>query len=112
MDAVAAKLGVRMDTVRNASFGSPNAPILGREPKVIGTVFSTEIGKTSNVVAGVRGVYVVAPIEFTPVPETSDYTINKNQLTYTMQDKYQGPTLLNELKEKAKVTDNRYLYGE
>ncbi len=112
MDAVAAKLGVRVDTVRNASFGSPNAPILGREPKVIGTVFSTELGKTSNVVAGVRGVYVVSPIEFTPVPETSDYTINKNQLTYTMQNKYQGQTLLNELKEKAKVTDNRYLYGE
>ncbi|MBK9454784.1 MAG: peptidylprolyl isomerase [Bacteroidetes bacterium] len=112
MDAVAAKLGVRMDTVRNASFGSPNAPILGREPKVISTISSTEIGKTSNVVAGVRGVYVVAPIEFTPVPETSDYTINKNQLTYTMQNKYQGQTLLNELKEKAKVTDNRYLYGE
>lgn len=112
LDAVAAKLGVKVDTVRNASFGSPNAPILGREPKVIGTVFSTEIGKTSTVVAGVRGVYVVSPIEFTPVPETSDYTINKNQLTYTMQNKYQGQTLLNELKEKAKVTDNRYLYGE
>jgi peptidyl-prolyl cis-trans isomerase D len=111
LDAIAAKLGVRVDTVRNASLGSPNAPILGREPKVIGAAFATAVGKTTEPIAGMRAVYVAVPIEYVPVPETSDYTINQNQLKYAMQNKYQGQTLLNELKEKAKVTDNRYLYG-
>lgn len=112
MDAIAAKIGARVDTVRNASIGSPNAPIIGREPKVIGAVFGTEAGKMTTIVEGTRGVYLAQPIEFLPVPETADYNINKNQLTYAMQNKFQGQSLLTELKEKAKVTDNRYLYGE
>lgn len=112
MDAIAAKVGARVDTIRNASMGSPNAPILGREPKAIGAAFATEIGKTTAVIEGMRGVYILMPIEFAPVPEATDYTINKNQLTSVMQNKFQGQTLLNELKEKAKVTDNRYLYGD
>jgi len=112
LDAIAAKIGARIDTVRNASFGSANAPIIGREPKVIGAVFGTEQGKTTAVIEGVRGVYIAQPIEFLPIPEVADYNINKNQLTYAMQNKFQGQTLLTELKEKAKVTDNRYFYGE
>ncbi len=112
LDAIAAKLNVRVDSVRNASMSSPSAPILGREPKVIGAVFAAENGKVSGPISGLRGVYVIENFETIPAPETQDYTLNKNQLTYSMQNKFQGQSMFVELKEKAKVEDNRYIYGD
>jgi len=111
LDAIAGKLNLRVDTIRNASMSTPNAPILGREPKVIGAVFASDNGKVTGPISGLRGVYVVEVFEAIPAPETQDYTLNKNQLTYSMQNKFQGQGLFLELKEKAKVQDNRYLYG-
>lgn len=112
LDAIAAKLNVRVDSVRNATMSSPSAPILGREPKVVGAVFAAENGKVSKPIAGLRGVYVIENFETVPAPETQDYSLNKNQLTYSIQNKFQGQSMFTELKEKAKVEDNRYLYGD
>lgn len=112
MDAVAAKLNLRVDTVRNASMSSPSAPLIGRDPKVIGAVFAADNGKLVGPIDGVRAVYMVQPFERTPAPETQDFTLNKNQLTYSLQNKFQGQGMLNELKTKADVIDNRYIYGD
>lgn len=112
LESVAASMNLRIDTVRNASMSSPSAAILGREPKVIGAVFAAEQGKLTGPIAGVRAVYLVQSFESLPAPETQDYTLNKNQLTYSLQNKFQGQGMLNELKEKANVVDNRYIYGD
>lgn len=112
LEAVAAKLNLRVDSVRNASMSTPSAPIIGREPKVIGAVFAAENGKLVGPIDGIRAVYLVQPFERTPAPETQDYTLNKNQLTYSLQNKFQGQGLLNEMKSKADVIDNRYIYGD
>lgn len=122
MEAIASALGMRIDSVSNASLASPSAPMIGREPKVIGTVFGTEAGKMTKPVAGNRGVYLAQVLNFTPAPETTDYTMNKNQLMYSFQNKYQpqqqqtqvqqNQGLLFELKEKAEVVDNRYQFGD
>lgn len=112
LDAIAAKVGGRVDSVTNASMGTPYAPIIGLEPKVIGAAFGTESGKMSKPIDGNRGVYVIMAGVFTPAPEVKDYTMNKNQLTYTLQNKFQGQGMLLELKEKAGVVDNRYRFGD
>ena len=123
MEAIAAKLGMRVDSVSNASMASPSAPMIGREPKVIGSVFGLEAGKMTKPVAGNRGVFLAQLINITPAPETTDYTMNKNQLMYSFQNKYQPQQqqqamvqqtqgLLFELKDKAEVVDNRYQFGD
>ncbi len=112
LDAVAANLNIRIDTVRNAAMSTPSAPILGREPKVVGAAFALQNKTTSQPIDGLRGVYVIEPFELIPAPETQDYTLNKNQLTYSMTNKFQGQSLFVELKDKAKVEDNRYLFGD
>lgn len=112
LETIASKLNIRIDSVLNASMATPSAPILGREPKVIGAVFAAEQGKISAPIAGLRGVYVTEMFQETPAPEQQDFTLNKNQLTYSMQNKFQGQGMFIELKEKAKVEDNRYIYGD
>lgn len=112
MESIASKLGVRVDSVLNASMATPSAPILGREPKVIGAVFASEQGKITAPISGLRGVYVAQVFQETPAPEQTDFTMNKNQLTYSMQNKFQGQGLLIVLKERANVVDNRYIYGD
>lgn len=111
LNSIAAKLSIPVDTSRNASLGTPYAQGVGLEPKVVGTSLALDNGKTSAPIAGNRGAYVVLPFEFVPAPETKDYTLNLNQLTYSWQQKIQQQALMNELKEKAKVEDNRYLFG-
>ncbi len=122
MESIASKLGVKVDTVPNASLSSPSAALIGREPKVIGAVFGLEAGKISKPIAGNRGVYVAQLTVINPAPETKDYTMNKNQLLYSFQNKYQpqqqqvqvqqNQGLLFELRDKADVEDNRYQFGD
>ncbi len=111
LNAIAAKLNIPVDTSRNASLGTPYAQGVGLEPKVVGSSLALENGKTSAPIAGNRGAYVILPFEYVPAPDTKDYTLNMNQLTYSWQQKIQQQALMNELKEKAKVEDNRYIFG-
>lgn len=111
LNSIASKLNVPVDTSRNASMGTPYAQGVGLEPKIVGAALGLENGKTSAPIAGNRGAYVVLPYEYVPAPETQDYTLNMNQLTYSWQQKIQQQPLMNELKEKAKVEDNRYIFG-
>ncbi len=111
LQSVASKMSLKIDSVQNAVKGNAYAQVIGLEPKVIGTVFGLETGKMSKVITGNRGVYICESILTTPPAETQDYTLNKNQLTYSMQNKFQGQGMLLELKEKADVEDNRYLFG-
>ncbi len=108
---IATKLHIQVDTSMNASMGTPYAQGVGLEPKVVGIALASDPGSLSAPIAGNRGAYLILITETTPAPETTDYTLNQNQLTYSWQQKIQMQNLINELKEKSKVEDNRYLFG-
>jgi len=111
LEALASKLNIPVDSSLNASMGTPYAQGVGLEPKVVGTVFGSETGKVSSPITGNRGVYVISAVEYIPAPESQDVSINVNQLTYSWKQKIQAQSLMTELKDKAKVEDNRYIYG-
>lgn len=110
--AVAQKVGSAVKTVQNASLGSPSAPGLGREPKLIGNAMATDQGKQTPVVAGNRGVYVAVVTGITEPAPTEDYTLNMNQITYQMRNRMGAQNVLQNLINKADITDNRYLYQQ
>ncbi|MEZ5014390.1 MAG: peptidylprolyl isomerase [Chitinophagales bacterium] len=116
LEAIAGKLQVKVDSVRSSSLSSPYAPGVGLEPKLVGTIFGLETGKISEPVAGNRGVYIAQAGNYTAPAETDDYTLNRNQLTYSLTTKFQGQQggspLLKELKDKAGVIDNRYYFND
>ncbi|MFI5171590.1 MAG: peptidylprolyl isomerase [Chitinophagales bacterium] len=110
--SVSRAMNIKIDSVPNATRANGYAQVIGLEPKVIGTVFGLGSGKMSKTIDGNRGVYITQSLEIIPAVETQDYTLNKNQLTYSLQNKFQGQGMLLELKEKAKVEDNRYFFGD
>ena len=50
------------------------------EPEVIGSVFATEAGTTTQPLIGNNGLYVVEVNSKTPAPETTDYSVEKAEL--------------------------------
>ncbi|MFV1883850.1 MAG: SurA N-terminal domain-containing protein [Balneola sp.] len=82
----------------------------GREPGIIGAVFSMTEGQTSGVLEGLNGAYVVEVTSLTkPDASTLDQTTAnqiRSQLEQQVNQKYMS-IWLQELKEEAEITDNR-----
>lgn len=82
----------------------------GREPGIIGAIFSMSEGQTSGVLEGLNGAYVVEVTSLTkPDASTLDQTTAnqiRSQLEQQVSQKYMS-IWLEELKEEAEITDNR-----
>lgn len=82
----------------------------GREPGIIGAIFSMSVGQTSGVLEGLNGAYVVEVTSLTkPDASTLDQTTAnqiRSQLEQQVSQKYMS-IWLQELKEEAEITDNR-----
>ncbi|MBC8048408.1 MAG: SurA N-terminal domain-containing protein [Fimbriimonadaceae bacterium] len=113
LTSVAQAVGSTVKSSQNASLGSASAPGVGREAKLVGVVMATEQSKQTKVVAGNRSVYVANITGITePVP-TEDYSLNMNQLIYSMRTRLggqNGQNAITNLVDKADVVDNRNLY--
>jgi len=82
----------------------------GREPGVIGAIFTMSDGQTSSVIAGLNAAYVVEVKSVTkPDPSTLDATTASTLRTELEQQENQRylAIWLDELKEEADITDNR-----
>jgi peptidyl-prolyl cis-trans isomerase D len=97
---------VKMDTVRQVTFSANFVPGLGQEPKVIGQIFAKEVGGVVEATAGNGGVYVANVINKVAAVPPTDLTQTKNQLNQMARGQVRG-RLLNGLKNKAKIVDNR-----
>ena len=106
IDAIAAKLNKKADTVDNANFGSGFIPNLGREQEVSGRLFTVSKGKNSEALKGENGVYMFSVLE---VKEPAVKTDFKEQIG-TLQAQFRNRAdneILEALKEKANIVDNR-----
>jgi peptidyl-prolyl cis-trans isomerase D len=102
MNALATQWGVKVDTMKTASFLQTSG-----EPRVIGTVFNLTKGAVSAPIAGNSGVFVVSPISDPLKPEVpADLSMFRRQvLSSTLSNVRQN--LLNSMKKAADIKDNR-----
>ncbi len=96
-------------TVRSASAINMKNPTLagaGLEPLVIGTAFGLEEGKTSGLITGEKGVFMVEVTGKTPAVELDNYQSSANQVSQAKLSAV-NTRLFNALKEAAQIEDNR-----
>jgi len=96
--------------VINASLVSGFDQILvgaGNEPYVIGVAFSLDKNETSELIVGNEGVY---KIKLTNIYSNSEDEIDLNKTDDFSEIIFNANNLLEALKDKAKIIDNRHLY--
>jgi peptidyl-prolyl cis-trans isomerase D len=106
LETIASKLNTAVESAENVNFAAFAIPGMGREPRVLGTIFATQQGATSKPIKGETGVFVVNPQSFTEPAQVSDYSPYKLQLSGALSNRV-GSEVFEALKDKANVVDNR-----
>lgn len=106
LETIASKLNTAVETAENVSFAAFAIPGMGREPRVLGTIFAIQQGAISKPIKGETGVFVISPQSFTEPAEVSDYSPYKLQLSGALSNRV-ASEVFEALKEKANVIDNR-----
>lgn len=106
LEAVAKASGASVQVATGVSLKVPVLPNIGNEPKVVGKAFGLAAGKTSEVIEGNTGMFMVRAKAVTKAPEAPSYT------TYITQDRTQNQSYAiskayTALKDKAEIKDNR-----
>lgn len=106
LEAVAQKSGASVQPAIGVSMKSPVLPNIGNEPKVVGKAFGLAAGKTSEIIEGNSGMFMVRAKAVTKAPEVPSYA------TYITQDRTQNQSYATSkaytaLKDKAEIKDNR-----
>lgn len=106
LEAVAKASGASVQPATGVSLKMPVLPNIGNEPKVVGKAFGLAAGKTSEVIEGNSGMFMVRAKAVIKAPEAPSYA------TYITQDRSQNQSYAiskayTALKDKAKIKDNR-----
>ncbi|MFD2891958.1 peptidylprolyl isomerase [Flavobacterium chuncheonense] len=103
---VAKTSGGSVITASNIALGTPNIPNIGNEPKVVGKAFNLEANKTSGVIEGNSGIFMVQKTAVVEAPKTNSYASYISQEKTQQQNAAQSRAY-QALKEKATIEDNR-----
>jgi peptidyl-prolyl cis-trans isomerase D len=106
LEAVSKASGASVLTAAAVSVKNPMIPNVGMEPKVVGKAFGLAAGKTSKIIEGTSGMFMIRTKNVVKAPAVSDYT------TYISQDKSQNQSYASSkaytaIKDKADIKDNR-----
>lgn len=106
LETVAKASGASVQAATGISLKTSVLPNIGNEPKVVGKAFGLAAGKTSEVIEGNSGMFMVRAKSVTKAPEAPSYT------TYITQDRTQNQSYAiskayTALKDKAEIKDNR-----
>lgn len=106
LEAVAQKTGSAVATATDVTFASPMVPNVGPEPKVVGKAFALAAGKTSGVIEGQSGMFMIkgkGTVKAPALPNYGSYTARMNaQGRGGVQGRMSAA-----LKAKADIEDNR-----
>ena len=106
LEAISKATGSTISPAVGATMASPVIPNLGYEPKVIGAALGLESGKTSKVIEGNSGLFMVRTKTVTKAPAVKDFKTQIDQLN--QQTKGSAPfRVIQGLKDKADIVDNR-----
>ena len=100
---------VIIETASAINQKNPTIPGTGNEPFVVGTAFALNEGKTSSLIAGEKGVYMVVLLKKNIVPDLDDYS-SYSKLILKNSSQNLAENIFNALKSVANIEDNRALY--
>ena len=106
LEAVAQKSGASVQPAIGVTLKTPNLPNIGNEPKVIGKAFGLAAGKTSEIIEGNSGMFMIRAKAVTKAPEVPSYATYITQYRSQNQS-YASSMAYMALKEKAEIKDNR-----
>jgi len=106
LEAVAKASGATVNVALGTSIKAPIIQNIGNEPKIVGKAFSLATGKTSEVLEGNMGMFMIRSKSVTKAADLPNYT------SYVTQEKSQNQgyamsKAYTALKDKAKIEDNR-----
>ena len=100
---------VIIETASAINQKNPTIPGTGNEPFVVGAAFALNEGKTSSLIAGEKGVYMVVLLKKNIVPDLDDYS-SYSKLILKNSSQNLAENIFNALKSVANIEDNRALY--
>ena len=106
LEAVSKTTGSTISPAVGASMASPVIPNLGYEPKVVGAALGLATGKTSKVIEGNSGIFMVKTKVLTKAPTVADYKTQTDQINQQTKGSA-SYRIIQSLKDKAKIEDNR-----
>jgi len=109
LNALAGQLGVEVETVDAATFSSPNIPGYGREPEVVGTVFSMEPGSISEAVKGTQAIYVIQLDKIEEAGMKNDFSREATAMANQFRTRIRRD-VPKAIEDANEIEDNRYMY--
>jgi hypothetical protein len=106
VEDVAKEEGVATRSALAINMKNPTVSGAGREPFVVGTAFGLGEGKTSGLIAGETGVFMIRVEKYTPATQLDNYQGFANQVQ-TAKVNTVNTKLYNALKGAADIEDNR-----
>ena len=106
---LASKNNVQVQTATSLSMNAPVIPGAGEEKKVVGAAFAIAEGKTSKLIAGKKGVYMIEVVKNTPAAAKDSYLTEMNILRNQRASSATG-TVFNALKSASEIEDNRSIF--
>ena len=106
LNSIASNQSQTVKTAAAINMANPTIAGAGREPKVVGAIFSLKEGEISEPIEGDRGVYVVKVTKVNEATALENYSAFAAQETQKARAGVSGK-VLNALKEAAEIEDNR-----
>ena len=106
LEAVSKASGATVLIATGVTVKNPIIPNVGMEPKVVGKAFGLAAGKTSEIIEGASGMFMVRAKKVVKAPVISDYTTYVNQ-EKSQNQSYASSKAYTAIKDKADIKDNR-----
>lgn len=106
LEAVSKATGSSISPAVGTSMASPVIPNLGYEPKVVGAAFGLGSGKTSKLIEGNSGLFMVRTKTVTKAPAVKDFKTQIDQLNQQTKGSA-SYRVVQGLKDKSDIEDNR-----
>ena len=106
LEAIAKSSGASVLPATGVSLKTPVIPNIGSEPKVVGKAFNLASGKTSEIIEGNAGMYMIKGKSVIKAADLPSYTTYINQ-DRTQNQSYSVSKAYTALKDKAEIKDNR-----
>ena len=106
LESIAKSSGASVLPATGVSLKTPVIPNIGSEPKVVGKAFNLASGKTSEIIEGNAGMYMIKGKSVIKAADLPSYTTYINQ-DRTQNQSYSVSKAYTALKDKAKIKDNR-----
>jgi peptidyl-prolyl cis-trans isomerase D len=106
IDQLAPKMNVKVENVESQNFSSSSIQGLGRDPQVVGTLFSLKPNAVSKPVKGDLGVYVLKLNKISEPPAEKNYDEARKQLASGVKNRVDYE-MFEALKANTDIVDNR-----